>query len=177
MLSEFSVAPTLPVENLARARRFYEDKLGLKLLDTSSSGVIYECGNNTNLLLYEAKATKSKHITAIFEVENLHPPAPATIHSRILDAASVLPIEVEEKPEATKETGGFIYPGEKIPVRFRQRRCVRKVIVQIIQLLKRCFQLLRQENPPDPGFPVPDYTFKHNYSLVEKLGFTPDKFL
>ncbi len=71
MLSEFSVAPTLPVENLARARRFYEDKLGLKLLDTSSSGVIYECGNNTNLLLYEAKATKSKHIAAILEGENL----------------------------------------------------------------------------------------------------------
>ncbi len=71
MLSEFSVAPTLPVENLARARRFYEDKLGLKLLDTSSAGVIYECGNNTNLLLYEAKATKSKHIAVIFEVGNL----------------------------------------------------------------------------------------------------------
>ncbi|MFC1913291.1 VOC family protein [Chloroflexota bacterium] len=71
MLSEFSVAPTLPVENLARARRFYEDKLGLKFLDTSSAGVLYECGNNTNLLLYEAKATKSKHIAAIFEVENL----------------------------------------------------------------------------------------------------------
>ena len=71
MLSNSSVAPTLPVENLARARQFYEGILDLKPLETSSSGVLYECGNNTNLLIYEAKAARSEHIAAIFEVENL----------------------------------------------------------------------------------------------------------
>ena len=71
MLSSSVIAPALPIENLARARQFYEDKLGLKLLDISSSGVLYRCGNDTILLLYEAKSAKHKHIAAIFEVDNL----------------------------------------------------------------------------------------------------------
>jgi len=71
VLSNTAVAPTLPVENLTRARQFYEDKLGLKPLETSSSGVLYVCGNDTHLLIYEGKAVKSEHIAAIFEVENL----------------------------------------------------------------------------------------------------------
>jgi len=69
--SNFSVTPTLPVENLARARQFYEDKLGLKPLITSSSGVLYECGTDTKLLIYESKAAKCGGIAAIFEVKNL----------------------------------------------------------------------------------------------------------
>ena len=71
MLSNSAVVPTLPVENLARAKQFYEDKLDLKPLKTSLSGVLYECGNNTNLIIYEAKVAKSEHIAAIFEVQNL----------------------------------------------------------------------------------------------------------
>jgi len=59
--SNFSVTPTLPVENLARARQFYEDKLGLKPLITSSSGVLYECGTDTKLLIYESKAANEKY--------------------------------------------------------------------------------------------------------------------
>lgn len=71
MLSKSSIVPTLPVESLARARQFYEDKLGLKPLEIRSSGVLYECGNDTSLIIYEAKAAKSQHIAAIFEVQNL----------------------------------------------------------------------------------------------------------
>jgi predicted enzyme related to lactoylglutathione lyase len=71
MSSNFSVTPTLPVENLARARQFYEDKLDLKPLATSSSGVLYECSTDTKLLIYESKAIKCGCIAAIFEVENL----------------------------------------------------------------------------------------------------------
>jgi predicted enzyme related to lactoylglutathione lyase len=69
--SHFSVTPTLPVENLARARQFYEDKLGLKALTTSSSGVLYQCSTDTKLLIFESKAATSEGIAAIFEVENL----------------------------------------------------------------------------------------------------------
>lgn len=71
MLSKSSIVPALPVESLARARQFYEDKLGLKPLEIRLSGVLYECGNDTSLIIYEAKAAKSEHIAAIFEVQNL----------------------------------------------------------------------------------------------------------
>jgi len=71
MSSNFLVTPTLPVKNLARARQFYEDKLGLKPCSTSSSGVLYGCGTDTKLLIYESKTAKRGGIAAIFEVENL----------------------------------------------------------------------------------------------------------
>lgn len=71
MLSKYPVAPTIPVENIARARQFYEDKLGLKPLDISMSGVLYKCGSDTNLLIYKVETTALGHIAAIFEVENL----------------------------------------------------------------------------------------------------------
>lgn len=71
MLSSFPVVPTLPVEDLTRARQFYEDKLGLKPLDTSSSAVLYNCGKDTKLAIYKAEVTETKHIAVFFEVENL----------------------------------------------------------------------------------------------------------
>ena len=71
MLSKYPIAPTIPVEDLARARQFYEDKLGLKPLDISTSGVLYKCGDGTNILIYKVEQANLGHIAAIFEVENL----------------------------------------------------------------------------------------------------------
>ena len=71
MLITSAVAPALPVEDLGRARKFYEDNLGLQTIDSSSSGVLYKCGRGTTLFIYEAKRTNSECIAAIFEVDNL----------------------------------------------------------------------------------------------------------
>lgn len=71
MLNKASVAPTLPVADLARARNFYENKLGLKPLQKREFGVLYECGNGTTLFIYQSMAGKDKHVVAAFEVSNL----------------------------------------------------------------------------------------------------------
>jgi catechol 2,3-dioxygenase-like lactoylglutathione lyase family enzyme len=44
MLSEATIHAYIPVSNIARARKFYEEKLGLKPKADYAGGVIYECG-------------------------------------------------------------------------------------------------------------------------------------
>jgi catechol 2,3-dioxygenase-like lactoylglutathione lyase family enzyme len=55
MLADARVEATVPVEELGRARRFYEDVLGLRPAGEISPGVdvIYASGAGTSLLLYE----------------------------------------------------------------------------------------------------------------------------
>lgn len=71
MLSTASVAPTIPAADLARARKFYEEGLGLKPLQARATGVLYECGNGTTLFLYQGEVTKSDHVVAAFEVKDV----------------------------------------------------------------------------------------------------------
>ena len=72
MLSSASVAPTLPVVDIKRARKFYEEKLGLKVLqEDDSPGLMLQCGKGTTIYLYQRTATKADHTVASFEVENI----------------------------------------------------------------------------------------------------------
>ena len=73
MLSNASIAPTIPVADMARARKFYEEKLGLRPLKSRKTGVLYDCGNGTTLFLYTGKVTKSDHVVAAFEVKDIDP--------------------------------------------------------------------------------------------------------
>jgi catechol 2,3-dioxygenase-like lactoylglutathione lyase family enzyme len=65
------ISPTIPVVDMERARIFYEEKLGLKLLSTSRSGAMYDCGGGTAIFLYRGRPSKAEHIVAAFEVENI----------------------------------------------------------------------------------------------------------
>ncbi len=65
------IAPTLPAINLDRARKFYENKLGLKPVSVSSSGIMYDCGAGTAVFLYQGNPSKAKHVVVAFEVENI----------------------------------------------------------------------------------------------------------
>ena len=47
MLQSFPMYAYIPVANLARARQFYEQKLGFKPAREVAGGVIYECGDST----------------------------------------------------------------------------------------------------------------------------------
>ena len=67
MLGNVSVAPTLPVVDMERAKRFYHEKLGLKVLNESPAGTVFECGNGTTLLIYQRGATKADHTAAGFQ--------------------------------------------------------------------------------------------------------------
>jgi catechol 2,3-dioxygenase-like lactoylglutathione lyase family enzyme len=71
MLTNAIVVPTLPVVDMARARKFYEEKLGLKLREVRDSGVLYEAGEGTMLLLYERAPTKADNTAASFSVDDI----------------------------------------------------------------------------------------------------------
>lgn len=52
MLQRARIVPYIPVTNVARAREFYEEKLGLKPKEEYAGGVIYECGGGSWVFMY-----------------------------------------------------------------------------------------------------------------------------
>jgi len=52
MLQDCPIYVYFPAKDLARARRFYEDKLGLRAKEETNGGVVYEFGAGTAAFLY-----------------------------------------------------------------------------------------------------------------------------
>jgi catechol 2,3-dioxygenase-like lactoylglutathione lyase family enzyme len=75
MLGESRVEATVPTTDLARAREFYEGRLGLRKAGEESAGVdvVYACGGATSLLVYERGpgAPPPAHTVAHFVVEDV----------------------------------------------------------------------------------------------------------
>ena len=72
MLNRASVIPTLPAVDLKRARKFYEEKLGLKVVkEDPSPAITLEAGNGTSLYIYQRGATKADHTVAEFDVDDV----------------------------------------------------------------------------------------------------------
>ena len=71
MLSNASVAPTLPTTDLQRARDFYEKKLGLIVKKESAGGITFQAGNNTELYVYKRGPSKVEHTLAAFHVDDV----------------------------------------------------------------------------------------------------------
>jgi predicted enzyme related to lactoylglutathione lyase len=65
------VAPTLPVVDMDRARKFYLETLGLKVMQADMGGVMLQAGSGTGLYLYQRGATKADHTVAAFNVNNI----------------------------------------------------------------------------------------------------------
>src|SRR5512142_2103876 len=67
MLKNAEIVPYIPVSNMARAREFYEDKIGLIPKEEYAGGVIYECGNGSRVFMYPSGgAGTSKASTAFW---------------------------------------------------------------------------------------------------------------
>ncbi len=72
MLTNSMVAPTLPVVDIKRARKFYEEKLGLKVVkEDPSPGIMLQAGECTMLYIYQRGVTKADHTVASFKVDNI----------------------------------------------------------------------------------------------------------
>jgi len=72
MLSNSQIVPYIPVSDVTRARRFYEEKVGLKVKQEYAGGVIYECGNGSWVFMYpSAGAGTSKASTAFWSVDDV----------------------------------------------------------------------------------------------------------
>lgn len=67
-----SLIATIPVRDLARAKAFYVDVLGLELDAESDAGVLCRAGDG-RVLLYHSTAPPPEHTLAGFEVERLEP--------------------------------------------------------------------------------------------------------
>jgi catechol 2,3-dioxygenase-like lactoylglutathione lyase family enzyme len=72
MLKNAVVSPTLPAVDLKRARKFYEDVLGLKVIkEDSSPGILFQAGKGTSIYIYQRGATKADHTAADFKVDDV----------------------------------------------------------------------------------------------------------
>jgi len=72
MLQESPMYSYIPAEDLARARRFYEDKLGLRPKEETNGGVVYEFGAGTAAFLYVTpNAGTSRASQAFWSVQDV----------------------------------------------------------------------------------------------------------
>src|SRR5204862_397135 len=72
MLKNSQRFPYFPVPYVARARKFYEEKVGLKPKQEYAGGVIYECGNGSWAFMYPSPgAGTSKASTAFWAVDDV----------------------------------------------------------------------------------------------------------
>jgi len=72
MLQKFPLYAYIPAQNLERARRFYEGKLGLKAARETAGGVVYEFAKGTACFLYPTpNAGTSKASQAFWQVDDI----------------------------------------------------------------------------------------------------------
>ena len=72
MLKDAQIVPYIPVSDVTRARRFYEEVLGLKPKELYAGGAIYEFGRGSIAFMYpSAGAGTSKASTAFWAVTNI----------------------------------------------------------------------------------------------------------
>jgi catechol 2,3-dioxygenase-like lactoylglutathione lyase family enzyme len=64
MLKDANVMPTIAVKDLAAARRFYVDKLGLQATDSGEPGVLALRSGNSTLMVYESQYAGTNKATA-----------------------------------------------------------------------------------------------------------------
>ena len=72
MLKNAAIIPYIPVKDVARARTFYEEKVGLVPAEEYAGGVVYECGKGSWVFMYpSAGAGTSKASTAFWSVDDV----------------------------------------------------------------------------------------------------------
>lgn len=71
MLKNSPIVPYIPATDVARARRFYEDKVGL-VPRVEPGGVVYECAEGSWIFLYQSiGAGTSKASQAFWQVKDV----------------------------------------------------------------------------------------------------------
>ncbi|CAN7217152.1 MULTISPECIES: VOC family protein [unclassified Variovorax] len=72
MLQKSPMYAYIPAQDVARARQFYEQKLGFKPKAKVDDGVVYECAGGTSCFLYPTpNAGTSKASQAFWQVEDI----------------------------------------------------------------------------------------------------------
>jgi catechol 2,3-dioxygenase-like lactoylglutathione lyase family enzyme len=72
MLQKFPMYAYLPAKDVARARRFYEQKLGFRPKEEAAAGVVYEFAGGTRCFLYPTpNAGTSAASQAFWQVDDV----------------------------------------------------------------------------------------------------------
>ena len=72
MLQDFPMYAYIPAKDLARARKFYETKLGFRPKEETNGGVVYEFARGTACFLYPTpNAGTSKASQAFWSVDDV----------------------------------------------------------------------------------------------------------
>jgi predicted enzyme related to lactoylglutathione lyase len=71
MLSSAPIRAYIPASDVARARQFYEDLVGLKPKEEYAGGVVYDCGGTEAFLYPTRNAGTSKASQAFWQVSDV----------------------------------------------------------------------------------------------------------
>jgi catechol 2,3-dioxygenase-like lactoylglutathione lyase family enzyme len=72
MLGDHPIHPVLLAKDLAAAREFYHDRIGLEILTDSEEAVVFRCGNGTHLdVTRSTVGTADEQTQAGWEVDDL----------------------------------------------------------------------------------------------------------
>lgn len=71
MLTNAIATATIPAEDLERAKTFYAETLGLKLVATAPFGVTFEAGKGSQIFVYQRARTKAEHTAITFYVSDV----------------------------------------------------------------------------------------------------------
>lgn len=66
MLKDHPVVPYLPATDVARARRFYEEKIGLVPREEVAGDVVYGCGSGSWIYLYQSAGAGTSEASQAF---------------------------------------------------------------------------------------------------------------
>ena len=72
MMERFPVYPVLPTSDIGRAKAWYQEKMGMTPAQEGQSGLWYECGEGTWLLVYPTEAAgTARNTQAHFQVTGI----------------------------------------------------------------------------------------------------------
>ena len=72
MLQDSPIIPYIPVSDLARARKFYEEVIGLSPTREANGGIVYRCGNDSEVFMYVSMgAGTSSASQAFWQVKDI----------------------------------------------------------------------------------------------------------
>ena len=82
MLGKSDATPMIAVKDLDRARKFYEEKLGLKEVDDFGEGFMLKSGD-TKLSVYRSEFAGTNKATALtFDVDDIEAGGPRRLRTR-----------------------------------------------------------------------------------------------
>ena len=114
MLSDARVVPILAVSDMERARRFYEEVLGLAVEADVVGTVRYSCGGGTALAIFERPTEPLDRTVAAFEVEDIEGEA-SELRERGVEVGDIITMPTGVKRAFFNDPDGNVIGMRQLP--------------------------------------------------------------